>query len=228
MNSSSTTSQSLLDAAPTSLPGIGLAVAIVLASYLAYKAYNEFKVENSMKDAMYDETGINGRYEFELPAEEKLKYNQMKAYMLFLKVNGKEPEPGAKLEMAVDKAREVFRSSLSDEERKRIKTALVRWMIGVIEVLARVERDRPGAARLFEKKLISEEYWNGVQRCFQETHETIQEINGEAEFVEEGWGGQVFQQALQLWRVTKIRDQQKEAAASSSSGGSTPVPSKSD
>ena len=216
MSASSSTSQSLLDAAPTSLPAMGLAIALVVAAFVAFKAFNEFKAESSLKDAMYDETGINGKYEYKLPNDERVKYSQLKAYLLFLKVNGKEPTAGAKLEMPMDKAREIFRSKLVDEERKRIKTALVRWMIGVIEVLARVERDRPGAARLYEKKLVSEEYWEGVQRCFKETHEVIQEINGEAEFVEAGWGSQMFQQALQLWRVTKIRDQQRSADATPS------------
>lgn len=187
-----------------------------MASLLAYKAYSEYKAENSLKDAMYEETGISGKYAYKFPTEDMLKYRQMKAYLLFLKVNGKEPEPGAKLEMPMEKAKEIFQSKLSDDERKRIKTALVRWMIGVIEILARVELDRPGAARLFEKKLVSDEYWEGVQTCFQETHETIKEISGEAEFVEAGWGSQIFQQALQLWRVTKIRDQQRSTDASAS------------
>jgi hypothetical protein len=90
-------------------------------------------------------------------------------------------------------------------------------MIAVIEVLARVERDRPGAARLYEKKLVSEEYWEGVQNCFAETHAAIEEISAEAEFIEQGWGAQIFQQALQLWRVTKIRERQREEEAAAAS-----------
>jgi len=95
-------------------------------------------------------------------------------------------------------------------------------MIGAIEILAKVERDRPGAARLYEKKLISEEYWEGVQECFTETHSTIEEIRAEAEFIETGWGAQIFQQALQLWRVTKIREKQREEETSSSAASATP------
>ena len=143
----------------------------------------------------------------------------MKAFLLFLKVNGKPPNQGAKLEMPMEKAREIMRQKLDDEERKKLRTTLIRWMIATIEVLAQVERDRPGAAKLFDKKLVSEEYWNGVQSCFQETHETIQQINAEAEFIEDGWGAQIFQQALQLWRVTKIRDRQR---SEENSGRSTP------
>ena len=135
---------------------------------------------------------------------------------MFLKAHGKAPQPGAKLELTMEKAQELLRKKLDDDERKKLRTALVRWLIAVIEVLARVERDRPGAAKLYEKKLVSEEYWEGIQNCFQETHEVIQEINAEAEFIEEGWGAQIFQQALQLWRVTKIREKQRAEDASAS------------
>ena len=133
----------------------------------------------------------------------------MKAFLIFFKANGKAPQPGAKLEMNVDKAKELLRTQLNEDERKKLRTGLMRWLIATIDVLAMVERDRPGAARLYEKHLVSEEYWEGVQSCFSETHETIQEINAEAEFMEEGWGAQIFQQALQIWRVTKVRERQK-------------------
>jgi len=129
---------------------------------------------------------------------------------MYLKANGKAPQSGAKLEISLEKAKDILRTKLDDDEKKKIRTALVRWMIAVIEVLARVERDRPGAARLYEKKLVSEEYWEGVQSCFADTHGAIEEIGAEAEFIEQGWGAQIFQQALQLWRVTKIRERQRE------------------
>lgn len=129
---------------------------------------------------------------------------------MFLKVNGKPPQPGAKLELNVEKAREIIRTKLDEEEKKKLRTVLMRWLIAVIDVLAQVERDRPGAARLYEKKLVSDEYWEGVQSCFQGSHEVIKEINGEAEFLEDGWGAQIFPQALQLWRVTKMREKQNE------------------
>lgn len=203
--------------APTSLPVIGLTLVIVLCGYLAMKTWNEFRQESSLKSALYEETGINGKYEYSLPVDEMKAYKQVKAFLLFLKANGKPPTEGAKLELPAEKARELLRTKLDDEEKKRIRFALIRWMIGTIDVLARVERDRPGAAKLYEKKLVSEEYWNGVQSCFRDTHETIQLINSEAEFIEEGWSAQIFQQALQLWRVTKVREQQR-----SESGASTP------
>ena len=208
-------------AGPTSLPAIGLALVLVLGGYLAFKTYMEFKQENVLKQALYDETGIDGKYEYKMPEEERIAFNQLKAYVLFLKANGKPPTQGAKLEMTMEKAKEILRSKLDEEERKRIKLALVKWMIATIEVLAKVERDRPGAARLYEKKLVSEEYWDGVQECFRETHETIQEINSEAALIEEGLESQIFTQALQLWRITKFREQQRSGENSASS---TPPP----
>jgi hypothetical protein len=201
-------------ASPTSLPVIGLTIVVAFLVYLGVKTYHEFSQENKLKRAMYEETGIESEYSYRLPVEEKQAYQQLRAYLLFLKANGKAPEQGAKLEISVEKARDLIRNKLTDEERKKIRMALVRWMIGTIEVLAKVEKDRPGAARLYDKKLVSEEYWAGVQSCFQDTHETIQAINGEAEFLEEGLGSQIFQQALQLWRITKVREQQRSGESS--------------
>ncbi len=106
----------------------------------------------------------------------------------------------------MDEAKSIVRTKMDEDDRKKMKMALVKWMIATIEILAQVEKDRPGAAKLFDKNLVSEEYWDGVQQCFSDVHENIQEISAEAEFVEDGWGAQVFQQALQLWRITKIRE----------------------
>lgn len=125
---------------------------------------------------------------------------------MYLKKHGVPPQSGARLEITMEEAKSIVRTKMDDEDRKKMKMALVKWMIGTIEVLAQVEKDRPGAAKLFDKNLVSEEYWDGVQQCFSDVHETIQEISAEAEFIEDGWGPQVFQQGLQLWRITKIRE----------------------
>jgi hypothetical protein len=220
-NNGTSFESSISMAAPTSLPVIGLTLVLILCGYLALRTYNDFRQENVLKQALYDETGIDGNYVYAMPVEEKQSYNQLKAYLLFLRANGKPPHQGAKLELNVEKAKEILRTKLDDDERKKMKLALVKWMIATIEVLAKVERDRPGAARLYEKKLVSEDYWDGVQSCFQETHETIQAINAEAEFLEEGMGSQIFQQALQLWRLTKFREQQRSGE---SSAASSPTP----
>lgn len=125
---------------------------------------------------------------------------------MYLKKHGKPPQTGARLELKMDEAKALLRTKLDEEERKKLKMSLIKWMIGAIEVLAQVEKDRPGAAKLYDKNLVSEEYWDGVQQCFSDVHDTIKEISNEAEFVEDGWGPQVFQQGLQLWRITKMRE----------------------
>jgi len=56
----------------SSLPAIGLSVVVILCVYLAFKAFKEFQQESSLKQSLYDETGINGSYEYKLPADEKV------------------------------------------------------------------------------------------------------------------------------------------------------------
>lgn len=132
---------------------------------------------------------------------------------MYLKKHGSPPQVGARLEIKMDEAKNIVRTKLDDEEKKKLKMSLVKWMIGAIDVLAQVEKDRPGAAKLYDKNLVSDEYWDGVQQCFGDVHEMIQEIAGEADFIEDNWGQQVFQQALQLWRITKMRDSAKTPEA---------------
>lgn len=118
---------------------------------------------------------------------------------------------GAQIDITPERAFKIIREALADDERKKLKTALMHWLIAVIDVLAQVEKDRPGAARLAEKRLVSDEYWEGVQEAFGGIHEAIEEINKEADELEEGWSQAIFPQALQFWRLQKFRESQNES-----------------
>jgi len=53
-------------------PVIGFTVVVILCIYLAVGAFKEYRTENRLKSAMYDETGITSTYDYELPEEEKV------------------------------------------------------------------------------------------------------------------------------------------------------------
>lgn len=64
--------QHLIASLDTSLPAIGLSIVVILCVYVAMRAYKEFTSDTQMKAAMYDETGINGKYEYTLPDDMKV------------------------------------------------------------------------------------------------------------------------------------------------------------
>jgi hypothetical protein len=62
----------LLTHVDTNLPAIGLSIAVILCVYLAFVAYREFMADSKMSSVMYEETGVAGRYVYQLPEEEKV------------------------------------------------------------------------------------------------------------------------------------------------------------
>ena len=105
---------------------------------------------------------------------------------------------------------EILRTKIADQDRKKLKTLLVRYMMAVIEILARVEKDRPGAAKLYERKLVSDQYWSELNEAMKMVNGLLEKIMAEAEFIEEGWGSKIFPQAIQFWRLEKMREARNE------------------
>jgi hypothetical protein len=58
---------------PTNLPIVGFTLVLMLCVYVAFRAYKEFTAESNLKSAMYDETGIDGSYNYKLPTGEKVR-----------------------------------------------------------------------------------------------------------------------------------------------------------
>jgi len=57
----------------TDLPIMGFTLVVMLCLYVAFRAYKEFTAESKLKSAMYEETGIDGSYTYQLPVEEKVR-----------------------------------------------------------------------------------------------------------------------------------------------------------
>ncbi len=73
MSESAFEQQHLIAALDTSLPAIGLSLVVILCIYVAMRAYKEFTSDSNMKTAMYDQTGISGKYEYKLPTGEQVR-----------------------------------------------------------------------------------------------------------------------------------------------------------
>lgn len=54
------------------IPVIALSLVVVFCVHLGLKVLREGSAEKKLQDAMYEETGIDGKYHFSLPKEEKV------------------------------------------------------------------------------------------------------------------------------------------------------------
>ena len=65
----------VLISATTNLPAIGLSLVVILCGYVAMLAYKEATAVNKLRDSLYEETGIDGKYDYRIPVEEKVCYD---------------------------------------------------------------------------------------------------------------------------------------------------------
>merc|ERR1712060_532540 len=82
-------------------------------------------------------------------------------------------------------------------EKQILKNALMKKLIGCIDPLDQVNRDKPGNWKLWRGKLVSERYWNSLVDAEKLVHEEIEACIAEAEELEPGSRGHIFPQALQ-------------------------------
>ena len=61
-----------LVAVSSHLPAMVLSVVVIICVYLALNAFREARTETKLKEAMYEETGVDGVYHYKLPDEEKV------------------------------------------------------------------------------------------------------------------------------------------------------------
>jgi len=95
---------------------------------------------------------------------------------------------------------------LNEKELIVLKTALRKRMYRNIDCLAALERDKPGKYKLWRHKLVSEEVWESLQRVEDSVTKEIDECVLEADEIAPGWGQDLFQEVLEMWRA----EQQKE------------------
>jgi len=97
------------------------------------------------------------------------------------------------------------------EERTGLQKALMKRLVTNIGKLDQVQKDRPGNWKLWQTKLISERFWNSLLESEKTVSQEIDECIAEAEEIEPGWRDHIFPQAVQIYRMQRQQEAEKQA-----------------
>lgn len=190
---------------PPILAAIGffLAIAGALAS-MAYVAWR-----GSQPTEFFAET-VSDVYDLQLPEEDIDAYYDLKD-----KVHQQHaPEEDANNSCEADGPSMVHTwvQKAPIEERQQLQKALMKRLIGGIDRLDQVQRDKHGNWKLWRSKLVSERYWGSLCEAEKMVTDEIDSCLAEANELQPGWREHIFPEALQFWRAQKQMDMQKKAA----------------
>lgn len=197
---------------PPILVGIGFFVAI--AGSLALMVYVAWR--GSQPSEFFTETVLSA-YDLQLPEEDIDAYYDLKE-KLYKQYAPEETEQaptagacdaGVPEDGAVQPVPWVHHAPL--EERQLLQKALMKRLVGGIDRLDQVQRDKPGNFKLWRSKLVSERYWGSLCDAERMVTEEIDLCIAEANELEPGWRDVIFPQALQCWRMQKHKEIQKKA-----------------
>merc|ERR1712087_236018 len=172
-----------------------VAVAVALAA-IGYMAWRGSKASDFFAEA------VHSTYQLSLPfadidAYEDLKEKMRKAYAPEVPADAPRPSgEGHQFELS-------WVQRIPPEEKQHLKQALMKRLVGCIDPLDQVQRDKPGNWKLWRGKLVSERYWNSLVESEKIVSEEIDACIAEANELEPGWRDHVFQHAVQIWRRQK-------------------------
>jgi len=106
---------------------------------------------------------------------------------------------------------ERWTSKVPTEERGNLQKSLMRRLVSCIGKLDQVQKDKPGNWKLWQSKLISEQYWQTLLDAEKMVSTEIDSCIAEADELEHGWKERVFHQGVQLYRMQKQQDFEKKA-----------------
>lgn len=193
---------------PLFVAGLFFVAAVTAVGVMAYLAWRGSKPSDFFTETMSD------RYDVKLPIALINGYEQLKE-KLQAKVEQSLPAD------ADGEDESLWVQHLSREDQDSLKEALLKRLEKTIEVLDRVQRERPGFWKLWREKLVSETFFNSLcdgeheinhqlQQCFLEARELAP--------IEPGWADQdyIFQLGIHRWRsgqrdVAIKKDQKKVA-----------------
>lgn len=185
---------------PDVVAGIFLVAAIIGVAVLVYM------VRGGSKPTGFFSEAVSDRYVMDLPeAEIDAFYDLRDKFMRQVGYTG--PAEGEKPEH--------WAAKLPQEERRAICQSLMNRLVKTIERLDKVQTEKPGSWKLWQKKLISEQYWASLVEAEKIVGEEIDVCMAEADELEPGWREHIFPQAVQLWRMEKqqlaAKKEQKKA-----------------
>lgn len=107
--------------------------------------------------------------------------------------------------------KERWTQKVPSEERCALRQALMCRLVGAINKLDQVQRDKPGHWKLWQSKLVSEHFWTSLIEAERMVGQEIDACVAEAGELEPGWHEHIFPQAVQVWRMQRQQDYERKA-----------------
>lgn len=205
-------------ALPPALVGGLFLVAVVSAlAYMAYMVWSTSKPSDFFSEAVTD------TYPLEMAEEEIETYYMMKDKLQeqyapehFARAQaGEDAEPVITEGMDPKEAAMMtmpWTVRVPADQRGGLQRALLFRLVACIDKLDQVQKDKPGHWKLWQSKLVSEQYWDSLVEAEKMVSNEIESCIVEAEELQPGWKEHIFMQAVQHWRQTKQKEEEKKQA----------------
>lgn len=96
------------------------------------------------------------------------------------------------------------------KNNQKLGQLLMRRAISVIDAAVILNENRMSMSNLFKRGCIGEEVWPKVNQMDSELGMEIEDIQNEANFLKEGYGAAIMDQARQLWQLEKQKKMEAE------------------
>lgn len=193
---------------PLLVAGFFLIAAAAAIAWIVYTTWrgskpSDFFAESvkSTYDLQLSDSDINAYYDLKEKVQAKYAPESLE-----------EPAEEAINEDGTPKVANPWALKVPQEERMVLQQALMRRLVGCIDKLDQVQRDKPGNWKLWRGKLVSEHFWNSIVDAEKFVREEIDSCVAEAEELApgSGWRDHIFPEAVQCWRMQKHRDMEKK------------------
>jgi len=157
------------------------------------------------KPTDFFQEAVRTRYDLALPEDEIAAYFDLKDRLQTKYAAENEQEAEADTE-------DGWISKVPGEELSDLQRALMRRLVGCIDKLDQVQKDKPGNWKLWRAKLVSERFWSSLCEAEQLVSQEVDSCIAEAAELQPEWKDHIFPQAVQCWRMQKQHDLEKKAA----------------
>lgn len=107
--------------------------------------------------------------------------------------------------LSQEDARHILRTKTSPEEKRQLKSLLLKWMLVMVENMSRTESANRGLEKLFERQHVDSDAAKNLVAGQMAVTQELTVAMGEAEQLEAGWGKASFQQAVQIWHTRRLQ-----------------------
>lgn len=184
-----------------------LVVVAFLVAVLVVGALMVYVTWRGSKPSDFFQEAVGSRYDLTLPEAEIDAYYDLKD-----KLQQKYAPEVANGEEAEGDGENGWIQKVPGEERSELHRALMRRLVGCIDKLDQVQKDKPGNWKLWRAKLVSERFWSSLCEAEQLVSQEVDSCIAEAAELQPEWKDHIFPQAVQCWRMQKQHDLEKKAA----------------